>query len=93
MANGAEFYVSSAMKMGDRPFFEANFAQRQTELHQLVNKYGKERVAGLSDIPDELLDDTIDMMSAVHAADSVFQKKGKIAEGLSDIRNGLGKTS
>lgn len=93
MANDAEFYVSSAMKMGDRPFFEANFAQRQTELHQLVDKYGKERVAGLSDIPDELLDDTIDMMSAVHAADSVFQKKGKIAEGLSDIRNGLGKSS
>lgn len=93
LANKTEFYVRNAMELGDRPFFEASYEQRRTELHQLLDKYGKSGVAGLSDVDDELLDDTIDMMSAVYAADSVFQKRGKMAEGLTKLRNGLGELS
>jgi len=93
IANSAEFYVTNAMKLGDRPFYEANYAQRSTELHQLVDRYGKDAVAGLAGVPDEMLDDVIDMTAAVHAADSVFQKHGEMSKGLTDIRNGLGELS
>lgn len=93
IANKAEFYVENAMKFGDRPFFEANYQQRKTEIYQLLNRYGKENVAGFSAIPDSKLEDTIDMVASVHAADSVFQKQGKISKGLTDLRNGLGEVS
>lgn len=35
----------------------------------------------------------IDMISSVRAADSVFQRHGKMSKGLTDIRNGLGEMS
>ena len=93
LANDVEYYVRSSMALGDRPWYEANYAQRSTELHQLIDKYGKENVVGLSGIKDEDLDDVIDMIASVHAADSVFQKHGKMSKGLTDIRNGLGQMS
>ena len=92
-ANGVDFYVKNAMELGDRPFFEANYAQRTKELRQLVDRYGKDSVAGLSGIDDDNVDTVIDMIASLHAADSVFQKQGKMAKGLTDIRNGLGEMS
>lgn len=93
LANNVEYYVTSAMKLGDRPWYEANYNQAVTELHQLIDRYGKEGVAGLGGIKDEDIDDVIDMIASVRAADSVFQKQGKMAKGLTDLRNGLGSMS
>jgi hypothetical protein len=93
LANNATFYVTNAMEMGDRPFFEANFAQRRVELQQLLERYGKQGVAGFDKIPDEAIDDTINMMAAIHAADAVFQKQGRMSMGLSKMREGLADMS
>lgn len=93
LANNVEYYVRNAMELGDRPFYEANYKQRLTELQQLVDRYGKENVAELSGIKDEDLPEVMDMIASVHAADSVFQKHGKMSKGLTDLRNGLGEMS
>lgn len=92
-ANGVEYYVRNAMELGDRPFFEANYKQNYIELEQLVERYGKDNVAGLEGIDEKDLPEVMDMISSVRAADSVFQKHGKMSKGLTDLRNGLGEMS
>jgi len=92
-ANNVDYYVKSAMQLGDRPFFEANYKQNFVELSQLIDKYGKENVAGLEGIKDADLPEVMDMIASVRAADSVFQKHGKMSKGLTDLRNGLGEMS
>lgn len=91
--NGVEYYVRKSMELGDRPFYEAVYNQSSTELNQLLDRYGKEGVAGLEGIKDKEIPAMIDMISSVRAADSVFQKHGKMSKGLTDIRNGLGEMS
>lgn len=91
--NGVEYYVRKSMELGDRPFYEAVYNQSSTELNQLLDRYGKDGVAGLEGIKDEEIPAMIDMISSVRAADSVFQKHGKMSKGLTDIRNGLGEMS
>ena len=93
LADQAEFYVSAAMKFGDRPFYEANYAQSLYELRDLVSRYGKDGVAGLKGVPEENLDDVIDMIASVRAADSVFQKQGKWSAGLTKVRDAIGDMS
>lgn len=92
-ANNVEYYVRNAMELGDRPFFEANYKQNYVELMQLLERYGKENVAGLEGIKDADLPEVVDMIASVRAADSVFQKHGKMSKGLTDLRNGLGEMS
>lgn len=91
--NGVEYYVRNAMELGDRPFYEGVYNQSYTELMQLLDRYGKDGVAGLEGIKDEDIPAMVDMISSVRAADSVFQKHGKMSKGLTDIRNGLGEMS
>ena len=91
--NGVEYYVRKSMELGDRPFYEAVYNQSSTELNQLLDRYGKDGVAGLEGIKDEEIPAMIDMISSVRAADSVFQRHGKMSKGLTDIRNGLGEMS
>lgn len=93
LANDVEYYVRNAMELGDRPFYEANYKQNFVELQQLIDRYGKENVAGLSGIKEEDLPEVMDMIASVRAADSVFQKHGKMSKGLTDLRNGLGEMS
>ena len=93
LANNIEYYVRNAMELGDRPFFEANYKQTATELYQLLDRFGKENVAGFEGIKDADIDDVVDMIASVRAADSVFQKHGKMSKGLTDLRNGLGEMS
>ena len=91
--NGVEYYVRKSMELGDRPFYEAVYNQSSTELNQLLDRYGKDGVAGLEGIKYEEIPAMIDMISSIRAADSVFQKHGKLSKGLTDIRNGLGEMS
>jgi type IV secretory pathway TrbL component len=51
-ANRVSYYVTNAMELGDRPFFEANYKQAYTELEQMLDRYGKNGVAGLEGIKD-----------------------------------------
>lgn len=92
-ANSVEYYVRNAMELGDRPFYEANYQQAYTELQQMVDRFGKDNVAGLEGIAEKDLPTVMDMIASVRAADSVFQKHGKMSKGLTNIRNGLGQMS
>lgn len=92
-ANQVDFYVENAMKGGDRPVYEANYAEFKTELEQLLDRYGKDGVVGLENVKDEDISDVIDKIAAVRAADAVFQKKGHMSEGLTKLRDGLGELS
>ena len=92
-ANQVDFYVENVMKGGDRPIYEANYKEFKTELEQLLKRYGKDHVVGLEGVDDSLLPEVIDKLSAVRAADEVFQKKGHISEGLTKLRDGLGELS
>lgn len=92
-ANQVDLYVEQAMKFGDRPIFEANYAEYKTELEQMLDRYGKNGVVGLENVKDADLPEVIDKLAAVRAADEVFQKQGKMSEGLTKLRDGLGDIS
>lgn len=92
-ANQVDLYVEQAMKFGDRPIFEANYAEYKTELEQMLDRYGKNGVVGLENVKDADLPEVIDKLASVRAADAVFQKQGKMSEGLTKIRDGLGDIS
>ena len=92
-ANQVDYYVKKAMELGDRPIYEANYNEFKTELEQLVDKYGKNRVVGLEGIDDADIPEVIDKLASLRAADAVFQKKGHMSEGLAKFRDGLGEMS
>ena len=92
-ANEVDRYVSSALKQGDRGMYEANFAEFKVELEQLLDRYGKNGVAGLENVKDEYIPEAIDAIAQARAADAVFQGKGHISEGLTKMRDGLGSLS
>lgn len=92
-ANSVDYYVRNAMELGDRPFYEANYKQAFTEMSQMLDRYGQSGVYGLADVPESDVYEVMDMIASVRAADSVFQKHGKMSKGLTEIRNGLGDMS
>lgn len=93
LLNQVDFYVENAMKGGDRLIYEANYAEFKTELEQLLARYGKNGVVGLENVEDKYIPETIDNIAKVRAADAVFQKQGKMSEGLTKLRDGLGDLS
>lgn len=92
-ANSVDYYVRNAMELGDRPFYEANYKQAFTEMTQMLDRYGQSGVYGLADVPESDVYEVMDMIASVRAADSVFQKHGKMSKGLTELRNGLGDMS
>lgn len=92
-ANSVDYYVRNAMELGDRPFYEANYKQAFTEMSQMLDRYGQSGVYGLADVPESDVYEVMDMIASVRAADSVFQKHGKMSKGLTELRNGLGDMS
>ncbi len=91
--NSVDYYVRNAMELGDRPFYEANYKQAFTEMTQMLDRYGQSGVYGLADVPESDVYEVMDMIASVRAADSVFQKHGKMSKGLTELRNGLGDMS
>ena len=91
--NSVDYYVRNAMELGDRPFYEANYKQAFTEMSQMLDRYGQSGVYGLADVPESDVYEVMDMIASVRAADSVFQKHGKMSKGLTELRNGLGDMS
>ena len=91
--NQVDYYVKKAMELGDRPIYEGNYQEFKTELEQLVQRYGKDNVAGLEKVDDADVSAVIDRLAALRAADSVFQKKGHMSKGLTHFREGLSELS
>ena len=90
IANGIDNIVDHGMSFGDRPFYEANYAQAKAELQQIIKKYGEGALvnANRGDI-----ETVIDSAAKVQALQSVFQDDGQIADALTDIRDAIGKFS
>jgi len=80
--------VKTGLSLGDRPFYEANYAKRLAELEEIKNmgKLGKEFVG-------KDFDEIASMLAKADALEATFQSKGIISEGLEKIKQGLGNLS
>lgn len=90
IANGIDSIVDHGMSLGDRPFYEANYAQAKTELQQIIKRYGKDTLANAN---GQDIEAVIDSAAKVQALQSVFQDSGPIADALTGFRDSIGKFS
>ena len=88
VANELDRLVKTGLAMGDRPFYEATYAKRMTELKKIrdMGKLGKEFKNGD-------FDQIADMLAKVDALEATFQNKGLIVSGFNEIKKGLGHIS
>ena len=87
-ANELDRLVKTGLSMGDRPFYEAAYAKRMTELKKIrdMGKLGKEFDNGdFAQIADTI--------AKVDALEATFQNKGLIVSGFNEIKKGLGHIS
>ena len=92
LQNGIDNIVHYGMSFGDRPFYEASYAQAKVELQQIINKYGESALQ--TNIYDtKTIDEFIDTAAKCRALESVFQNDGKIAKSLNSIKKGIGELS
>lgn len=75
--------IQYGLDVGDRPFYEANYAARMKELERIRsrNKLGPEMAANF--------DALAPLVAQAYALDSVYQSKGKTAQGLSEIKSAI----
>lgn len=78
-------FVQTGLDLGDRPFYEANYAARMQELTKLrdKNKLGKDFM--------ENFDVLAPAEARWFALESVFQSKTEASEGFSMLKDGIGK--
>lgn len=90
LANGVDNIVSHGMSMGDRPFYEAAYAQAKAELNGLVKKYSADVLAkGVGENIDEFIDTT----AKIKALEAVFQDDTVLADALKWFKEATGKLS
>lgn len=79
----SERLVQAGLDMGDRPFYEAAFAARMSDLNRL-----KEQNKLSGDIAENF-DKLAPMEARLFALESVFQNNGEVAEGLTNLKNAV----
>lgn len=83
--NFANRLVQYGLDVGDRPFYEANYAARMAELNRIKSK---------NNLSGELaanFDALAPLEARAFALDSVFQSNGKTAQGLGDLKSAIQK--
>lgn len=90
LANGIDNIVSHGMSMGDRPFYEAAYAQAKVELKDLVKKYGSDVLA--KDAGGNI-DEFIDTTAKIKALEAVFQDDSVLYGALKGFKESAGKLS
>ncbi len=89
-SNGVNNIVSHGMSMGDRPFYEAAYAQAKVELKDLVKKYGADVLA--KDAGGNI-DEFIDATAKLKALEAVFQDDSVLYGALKGFKESAGKLS
>ena len=90
LMNGIDNIVSHGMSMGDRPFYEAAYAQAKVELKDLVKKYGADV---LTKDAGENIDEFIDATAKLKALEAVFQDDSVLYQALKGFKESAGKLS
>ena len=90
LMNGVDNIVSHGMSMGDRPFYEAAYAQAKVELKDLVKKYGTDVLAKDA---GENIDEFIDATAKLKALEAVFQDDSVLYQALKGFKESAGKLS
>lgn len=90
LMNGVDNIVSHGMSMGDRPFYEAAYAQAKVELKDLVKKYGADVLAKDA---GENIDEFIDATAKLKALEAVFQDDSVLYQALKGFKESAGKLS
>lgn len=90
LMNGIDNIVSHGMSMGDRPFYEAAYAQAKVELKDLVKKYGEDVLAKDA---GENIDEFIDATAKLKALEAVFQDDSVLYQALKGFKESAGKLS
>ena len=89
-SNGVNNIVSHGMSMGDRPFYEAAYAQAKVELKDLVKKYGAD---ALDKDAGKNVDEFIDATAKLKALEAVFQDDSVLYGALKGFKESAGKLS
>lgn len=78
--NFLDKFIGKALQFGDRPFYEAAYNARKSELESLIRR-GKHSAMTVDEIEED---------AKLHALDRVFQGNSAIAKRASKIRSSLG---
>lgn len=88
LGNAYDSFVGSMLEAGDRPFYEAAFAAKMTDLEK-ARSQGKLT----KDFQGKDFDTYAPQVARQAALESVFQNNGTVAQAFSNIATGLGKLS
>lgn len=93
--NGYDKVVKRAMQLGDRPFYEAEYAATKEELGIIVDKLGKNALQRAG-VPSDALKNTdslIEFWARQRALEACFQNGSLSANALKQFKAGLGMLS
>lgn len=88
IGNAYDSFVGSMLEAGDRPFYEAAFAAKMTDLEK-ARSQGKLT----KDFQGKDFDTYAPQVARQAALEAVFQNNGTVAQAFSNIATGLGKLS
>lgn len=88
LGNAYDSFVGSMLEAGDRPFYEAAFAAKMTDLEK-ARSQGKLT----KDFQGKDFDSYAPQVARQAALEAVFQNNGTVAQAFSNIATGLGKLS
>lgn len=88
LGNAYDGFVGSMLEAGDRPFYEAAFAAKMTDLEK-ARSQGKLT----KDFQGKDFDTYAPQVARQAALEAVFQNNGTVAQAFSNIATGLGKLS
>lgn len=88
LGNAYDSFVGSMLEAGDRPFYEAAFAAKMTDLEK-ARSQGKLT----NDFQGKDFDTYAPQVARQAALEAVFQNNGTVAQAFSNIATGLGKLS
>lgn len=87
--------VKGVMTLGDRPFYEAEYAASKKELQNIADKLGADalQTAGLPDEALKKVDDTIEFLARDRALEAVYQNRTLTAESFTKLKEFMGGIS
>jgi len=82
--------IKFGLAIGDNPFYQANYDQTVYELNTLLEKNKIKIPEGTT---KEQLDNWVKAVATAQGLEAVYQDNSKLAQGATDIKNGLAKMS
>lgn len=81
--------VKNGLSMGDRPFYEATYAQTLGDYYRLRSKMGPDIAA----LTDDQFKEYAETAAHLNALAAVYQNDSKLAKGMLDLKNAIGQIS